>query len=330
MRLGIYIATIANFVIVSEIAASVRIVVVKMALQFVKSNKGADLLHYLGFLHRKEKCIAGKTIWKCASYHIARCPGRAHTENGSVVKFKCHNHVPDAAEVQKKKLVNTMKKQAIVSHESSQRVVCALAENASTAVSGQLPKLNSLKRTIQRVRHISRNEPCNPKSLSELIVNGAYTETSDGRQFLVYDSNDAECRFLIFTTEENMLFLDSCDHWFADGTFKSVPPLFNQMYTIHGLKYGNVFPAVFILMSNRRKGTYKRVFQALKELQPTLLPVSILTDFELSSMGAIQEEFPLSERRGCFFLFLSVRVASSTVMWTTRTIFIRFRFCSEC
>jgi hypothetical protein len=65
-----------------------------------------------------------------------------------------------------------------------------------------------------------------------------------------------------------------------DGTFKVVPPLFEQLYTIHGVKHNNVIPSVFILMLNRRESTYERVFEAIKNFEPSLNPSSIVTGKE--------------------------------------------------
>jgi hypothetical protein len=36
----------------------------------------------------------------------------------------------------------------------------------------------------------------------------------------------------------------NCSHWYPDGTFKMIPPLFAQVWTIHGFKYNNVLSTV--------------------------------------------------------------------------------------
>jgi hypothetical protein len=94
--------------------------------------------------------------------------------------------------------------------------------------------------------------------------------------------------------------LAQCWHWFSDGTFKVVPLLFDQLYTIHCVKYNNVIPSVFILMPNWRENTYERVFEAIKNLEPSLNPDSIMTDFEKATINAFTSPFPSNQRR-CFF-----------------------------
>ncbi len=56
-------------------------------------------------------------------------------------------------------------------------------------------------------------------------------------------------------------------------------------------------------MPNRRENTYERVFEAIKNLEPSLNPDSIMTDFEKAAINAFTSSFPSSNQRGCFFHF---------------------------
>ncbi len=67
------------------------------------------------------------------------------------------------------------------------------------------------------------------------------------------------------------------------------------------MKYDNVIPTVFALMPNKTQVSYNRVFSALKNLNPNLQPISIMTDFEQSAINAFKEAFPNALQRGCFF-----------------------------
>ena len=92
-----------------------------------------------------------------------------------------------------------------------------------------------------------------------------------------------------------------CNHWYADGTFKSAPQLFTQIYTIYAMKYDNVIPTIFVLMPNKTQPSYNQLFSALKRLKPNLNPISIMTDFEQSAINPIKEAFPYALQRGCSF-----------------------------
>ncbi len=56
-------------------------------------------------------------------------------------------------------------------------------------------------------------------------------------------------------------------------------------------------------MPNKSKETYKRAFEALKNLQKNLNPLTIMTDFELSDINAFKNSFPGIFNRSCFFNF---------------------------
>lgn len=48
------------------------------------------------------------------------------------------------------------------------------------------------------------------------------------------DDSQSEKRLVLFGTRENLAVLKLCDTIAMDGTFKIVPPLFKQLFTMHG------------------------------------------------------------------------------------------------
>ena len=52
----------------------------RMPLEFVKSNKGRDLLLVDGYTFRYEKTIKENSHWKCTDYDKFKCRARCHTE----------------------------------------------------------------------------------------------------------------------------------------------------------------------------------------------------------------------------------------------------------
>ncbi|XP_031327714.1 uncharacterized protein LOC116158974 [Photinus pyralis] len=120
--------------------------------------------------------------------------------------------------------------------------------------------------------------------------------------FLLFDNGpDTEHRILIFSTQRNLELLERCEHWYADGTFKTTPPLFTQVYTIHGVRFNTCIPSVFVLLPGKSKVLYQEMIQALKGLRPNLKPSTIMIDFERAAIEAFQTEFPEILVRGCFF-----------------------------
>ncbi len=66
------------------------------------------------------------------------------------------------------------------------------------------------------------------------------------------------------------------DQYFSDGTFSSVNGLFQQLYSVHGSFYGEVFPFVYMLLPNKTQITYRAAMEALKEAEVIKLLIVML------------------------------------------------------
>ena len=93
-----------------------------------------------------------------------------------------------------------------------------------------------------------------------------------------------------------------------DGTFKSSPILFSQLYTFHCKTKEKSFPMLFALLPNKTAQTYRRLFDAIKTISNNLnlvfKPQEFLIDFEIAMIQAIQEKFREGNHlRGCYFHF---------------------------
>ena len=273
-----------------------------MALTFIKSNKGAHLLVIDSFSYRREKVIAGKEIWRCSDYKKLKCMSRCHTKDGIITKTPGdHNHVPDQAKIEARKIINNLKERAATTTESTHEMIATSSRGLNAAVAGQFPVIRNIKQTVRRVRHENQTPLPNPASLDELVIPMEYTQAESGEQFLLHDSGPGQHRMLIFSTARNLQLLENCPNWYADGTFKTSPPLFQQVYTIHVLKYNSVIPVVFVLMNDKSTGSYVHLLMELKKLRPGLNPSTIMTDFEQAALLAFRNIFPNVVQQGCLF-----------------------------
>ena len=87
--------------------------------------------------------------------------------------------------------------------------------------------------------------------------------------------------------------LELAQIWLADGTFKTTPMLFEQVYCIHALRGGplpledgHLLPSFFVLLPNKSQPTYTRMWQAIKQLCPHAHPTHLLIDFEKAVANA--------------------------------------------
>ena len=146
-----------------------------------------------------------------------------------------HLHGPVEQEVGCRETKIGIKRKAEETWDSSHSIVGESLLTVSEGTAAKLPKLNSLKRTIQRQRERVLAVPIQPTTLEELNLPPEYQQTAKEEQFLLYDSGPEPQRILIFGTQHNLDMLQASQCWLADGTFKTAPNLFAQVYVLHAL-----------------------------------------------------------------------------------------------
>ena len=140
-------------------------------------------------------------------------------------------------------------------------IISSQCTGVSEVIAARLPTERTLKRQIQRTRNRNGRVPPLPTSLQDLNIPEDYKTFDDGELFLLHDSGPSPQRILIFSTHENLRLLSESQHWFADGTFKVMPSLFHQLYTIHSCCHGLMLPLVFALLPRKAATVYRRVLQ---------------------------------------------------------------------
>ena len=100
-----------------------------------------------------------------------------------------------------------------------------------------------------------------------------------------------------------------------DGTFSSCPKIFDQVYTIHSIKYEEckstqslssilvhlihvAFPCVFRLLPKKWKTTYQFLIRELKSIADQMklefTPKIVMSDFETALVSAVKTEVNVS------------------------------------
>ncbi|XP_068211896.1 uncharacterized protein, partial [Palaemon carinicauda] len=231
-----------------------------------------------------------------------KCSARAITIDDNIEKESGdHNHAGDGAKVEAARVQEKVREDALNSRDTPHYIVSCASMGVSGAVALKLPSISNIKRNIRNIRAKKNYVPALPDCQEDLIIPEDFTKTHKGELFLMYDSGPTNDRILIFSTQRNLDLLARSENWFADGTFKTVPSIFFQLYTIHGVHSGSIIPLVYALLPNKTQETYKRFLQIVKEKIPTFEPATIMIDFELAMIRAIEHEFPRTKCRGCFF-----------------------------
>ncbi|ODM87032.1 hypothetical protein Ocin01_19650 [Orchesella cincta] len=199
---------------------------------------------------------ASENIWYCIEQRHAKCKGRAYTAHNEVLRTNDeHNHTPDAAKIEVKTVRANIKFAAKTLSDPPQAIVASFTEKISSSAAAKLPALRTLKRSIRYDRVKAHNSHPIPTSLTTLQLPVKYQLTTKDENFLLFDSGPSNDRILIFGTMKNLQHMEHSSEWYADGTFKVAPLLFDQLYTIHVSRFGKVIPTVYALLPNRLEST---------------------------------------------------------------------------
>ena len=219
-----------------------------------------------------------------------------------------HLHDPDEQQISSLTLKAGVKRRARDTNDTTHYIIGDSLETETESNVIKLPRLDSLERNVRRERQTMNAAPVQPESLHDLVIPTEYQITAKGDNFLLYDSGLGIQRIIIFGTKCNVEMLNASQIWLADGTYKTAPSLFSQVYTIHGLRGGpnplqdgHLLPSLFVLLPNKTETTYPGMWQQIHLLCPTAQPTHMIMDFELAAINSFKLEWSLTSVKGCFF-----------------------------
>jgi len=278
--------------------------------EIIPSQKEKNKINVRGYLMTQEKKLKDTYYWCCEKKKLENCKGRAITNfyNGShyLKKFVEHNHSPQPSNAKVAEIIGQIKQKARVTRDKPSQIIQDITSSMLQDYQPYMPSSNALRAIIGRIKRAEM--PAQPQTIEEIIVPDSLRLTLNGDTFLIKDSEIGNDRILLFATQANIRRLSQASFWLMDGTFKTVPTVFRQLYTIHapvGGENSRIFPLVYSLLTSKSEEIYSCLFEELidfaVENDITLQPSIILTDFELASINASRHVFPNVENKGCFF-----------------------------
>ncbi|KAL0860065.1 hypothetical protein ABMA27_010380 [Loxostege sticticalis] len=274
-------------------------------LRIESSKKGKSVIICDGYEFCLNRRIESKHYWRCVKNVHKQCHSTLITEEVSgehsiIKEMTEHSHAPNAAAndslILRGLLMNGQKSFPKILHRKLFYANFHLAKKRympSTSACS-LPNKNALRQVVYRAR--KKDFPTEPASLDEIDVPAEY-RIVEKEIFLARDvkyGND-NC-LLLFCTKGNLKVLFNSQIWILDGTFKTCPDIFTQLYSIHalvGLDEGSkkIVPVVYCLLTDKAEESYMY----------DLKPQHIITDFEISMINVIRIKFPDANHSGCFF-----------------------------
>ncbi|KII64467.1 hypothetical protein RF11_03874 [Thelohanellus kitauei] len=212
-----------------------------------------------------------------------------------------HTHAPNTNEIEARKIMNNMRYKALNTTLNPRSIISSSQIAVTPAVSSLLPDYDTLRRNIQNIRRNLIFPEILPASASELVIPNEYQMTEAGDRFLFFDDSSIQNnRVIIFMSDSCSDILSTSKHIYFDGTFKTIPNIFYQMFSIHASKHDSIVPCAYILMEKKNLEAYRLAWNCLlpfisHELETTMC------DFEKASISAFIGIFPNCNVTGYFF-----------------------------
>ncbi|RWS24035.1 uncharacterized protein B4U80_10646 [Leptotrombidium deliense] len=281
-----------------------------MTLEYIKSQRGKDLLIIENYLFEKDKDAKNDpntSYWRCQT---RSCKERVSVVSGELSRHNIiHTHPDHSEAINKKRKLKIFKEAAGKNPgKGMKRVYDETIRNEVDAATdrdeaiAQMPPFKQIGRTMYRA--LEDILPKEPKSRSEIKFEGVWLQTVNNQQFVAINDGMAD-KIIVLCTEKFGKRLAQAKKIFSDGTFKSVPKLFEQLYTFHVKEDKQMIPVAYCLLPNKSSSTYERLLTLLRNWIASLgfifKPDEIMIDFEQAMIKAINKVFPTTRVRGCLF-----------------------------
>ena len=273
-------------------------------MEFIESTHHKRKLLHEGFAYLFNKKLSDNgESWECELRRKGgQCNVRLTLRNGVIVnQLHEHSHGANQTSNEVLRVKAGMKRRAENTQETTQQILTGGLANISEAAAVNLPSIPHVRRTIRMQR--PHQEIPNPINRAQIpILPPEYQVTTNGDQFLQFDSGvgDPE-RILIFGTAQSINLLSTSENWFADGTFKTCPEMFYQLYTTHAMVGERIVPCIYTLLPNKQQLTYSPMFTEIHNLIQGVSPSDIMFDYEKAAMNAAEALFLGLEIKGCFY-----------------------------
>ena len=223
-----------------------------------------------------------------------------------------HNHGDDNDQVEKIGIIQQMKdiiiqRPTIAVKTAYNEVVTRLHQQAGAAGAPppNIPNFSSASSALQRTK--AAQCPPIPHTINQVQFPGAFGQTHLRERYLLHLNQNTGVA--LFSTDVELRFLANAQRIYVDGTFKTAPRPFTQLFTIHAEHLNRVINLAAALLTGKQQVQYQEIFNVLHQEMlrvtngiPALIQ-EVVSDFELAVFNAVVASFPNAQVSGCYFHF---------------------------
>ena len=227
------------------------------------------------------------TDWKCSQFR-EHCKATAQTQfidgkhyNKRIPEADRHSCTVNLDRMEAKSTLEDVMKNAVANKTVKPRILfgdlTAKLANNNVALT-PATSVDTFRKAVYRKRKMEGGVNNIPTTFAELCeqFSEEYTITAAGDTFLIYSGNIEgvpasemtkeqvvnDSLMLIYMSAVGREILRSKYIWFSDGTFKTCPKPFTQVYTIFGKRKGfPSLPAAYALLPNKEEKTYLQMWK---------------------------------------------------------------------
>ena len=96
---------------------------------------------------------------------------------------------------------------------------------------------------------------------------------------------------LVFASDDRLSLLRPAHVVYVDATFRVVPSLYHQLFTIFVPHAEYAFPACFALMTTKTTGLYEAVLRKINTMESRFQPTKVIADFEVAPAAAMRNVY---------------------------------------
>lgn len=284
----------------------------EVVCEVFKSTRNGIKLYLNGYTYNKVSTNKSNYYWACElkSDEIYQCKGMLRTtlneEDEHILLKQSQNHCHEADPL-RKKIADFRNK---LKDDAAKSKFCKILNDSKSETDSEiiesLPSTAALKQSMYRAKRKLHGALVEPTDLN-FNIDESVTQIQ-GQNFIIKDRQFDNKRIIMMSTLNHVTILSKSDYWILDGTFKVVPCIFTQLYTLHGNIFTDddkTFPLVFCLCSHKDKRTYDMMFEMLVEYGAenniVIKPKVCILDFEKAALSSLRSNFEEIIMHGCNF-----------------------------
>lgn len=265
-------------------------------MEFIKtkSQRGRDLLILEQYIYNFDKKMSDKERWRCRN---RACKAVVYVNEGIFDINNAHNHNTEEKAIERLLFNERIKLRAKKTSEKSNSIIVQETMQIPEEKVISISKTDSIKKLISR----ERSKSVGLKIMKFVDIPEILRLDHQKNNFMLFDSGiEDDNRFVIFSSFFKQRFISRSDIWIVDGTFRSCPSDFFQLFTIHIYVFGKTFPAFYVLLKNKRESSYEKLFRYISE-NLKIIPKVIIADFEIAIYNSAMKVFMNVDYYFCFF-----------------------------